>query len=157
MCKNSDAELDRLQEKAIALYLISVGMSHVLDQLTIQLSQEKKVKKLAILQLKYASVVVHTTMRQLDDVANVMQNLLSQPCMKVQYYTDLQMFTEYVMFEHSGGIVRKRARDWWRQVHKTNPPETTAKALEYSSQLRPPRKIRVWVNKKWPEVLSREF
>jgi len=80
----------------------------------------------------------------------------SPPCMRVCYYTGLQMFQEFIMFEH-GGMPAKRARDWWRQVHKTEPPKTTKEALQYSSQLRPPRKIRVWCNKKYPEVLSREF
>ncbi len=80
----------------------------------------------------------------------------SPPCMKIQYYTGLQMFQEFIMFEH-GGLMSKRARDWWRQVHKSEPPKTTQEALKHTSELKPPRKIRVWCNKKYPEVLSREF
>ncbi len=80
----------------------------------------------------------------------------SPQCMKIQYYTGLQMFQEFVMFEH-GGLPAKRAREWWRQASKTEPPQETKWALNRISELRPPRKIRVWVNRKYPEILSREF
>ena len=52
---------------------------------------------------------------------------------------------------------KKRARDWWRQRHAEEPPTTTYQALQRVSELRTPRRVRVWVNKKYPEVLSAEW
>ncbi len=80
----------------------------------------------------------------------------SLPCMKVQYYTGLQMFTEYVMFEHNG-MPSIRAKEWWKKTTHVKYPRNTMEALSYTNELRSPRKIKVWVNKKYPEVLSREF
>jgi DNA repair protein RadD len=82
--------------------------------------------------------------------------LISPPSIKVSYFTNLQMFNEWVMLEH-GGLVGKRARDWWRQRHYEEPPLTTYAALQRVSELRVPSRIRVWVNKKYPEVLSAEW
>jgi hypothetical protein len=47
--------------------------------------------------------------------------------------------------------------DWWRQRHKTEPPKTTQDALQFVSQLRVPKKIYVWVNKKYQEIVKTEF
>lgn len=80
----------------------------------------------------------------------------SPSMIKVSYFCNMQMFKEYICLEHSG-LAAKRARDWWRQVHKTPPPLTTDDALSKIAELRCPRRIRIWINKKWPEVLSREF
>lgn len=80
----------------------------------------------------------------------------SPQSMKVTYFCGMRMFREWIMFEHSG-LMQKKARDWWRQVHKSEPPKTTREALQFISELRPPKRIRVWCNKKYPEVLGREF
>lgn len=78
------------------------------------------------------------------------------PSIKVSYYSGLRMFNEWVCFEHSG-FVKKKARDWWRQRHAIEPPETTNEALKYVSELNVPKRIRVWVNRKYPEVLACEW
>jgi DNA repair protein RadD len=80
----------------------------------------------------------------------------SFPVIKVSYFTGLQKFDEWVCLEHSG-FPGKKARDWWRQRHADEPPATTDEALQYVARLRVPRRIRVWVNKKIPEVLSHEY
>ncbi|HEX2243005.1 MAG TPA: DEAD/DEAH box helicase family protein [Gammaproteobacteria bacterium] len=82
--------------------------------------------------------------------------LISPPSMKVSYFCGLQMFNEWVCLEHPG-FPGKRARDWWRQRHNEEPPVTTFEALRRCSELKQPRRIRVWVNKKNPEVLGHEF
>jgi DNA repair protein RadD len=76
--------------------------------------------------------------------------------MKVTYFTGMQMFREFVCLEHPG-LPGKIARDWWRQRHKSNPPSTINDALAYMSELRMPKRIRVWCNKKWPEIVGTEF
>lgn len=80
----------------------------------------------------------------------------SPTSIKVCYYSGLKMFNEYVCLEHPGHA-GKKARDWWRQRHDENPPATTAEALSKVSTLQPPRSIKVWTNKHYPEVLSYEF
>jgi DNA repair protein RadD len=82
--------------------------------------------------------------------------LISPPSMKVSYFCGLQMFNEWVCLEHPGGI-SKRARDWWRQRHREEPPATTYEALRRHSELRVPARIRVHTNKRYPEILGWEF
>lgn len=80
----------------------------------------------------------------------------SPPSIKVSYFCGLQMFNEWVCLEHSG-FAGKKARDWWRQRHEEEPPPTTYEALQKTSQLRTPAKIRVHLNKKHPEILGVEW
>lgn len=76
--------------------------------------------------------------------------------MRCDYYSGLQRFSEWVHFE-KGGLPGRKAREWWRQRHDADPPETVDEALTYVSQLRTPRRIRVWTNKKYPEILGHEY
>lgn len=83
--------------------------------------------------------------------------LLKPPSIKVSYFCGLQMFNEFVLLEH-GGLMSKRARDWWRLRHQSEPPPTTYQALQLTSELRMPARIRVHVNKQpYPEILSAEW
>lgn len=82
--------------------------------------------------------------------------MISPPSMKVSYICGLQMFSEWVCLEHSG-FASKRARDWWKQRHQLDAPTTTYEALRRASELRVPKRVRVWTNRKYPEVLSHEF
>lgn len=75
------------------------------------------------------------------------------PAIKVTYYCNLRNFTEYVCFEHEGYASRK-ARSWWRERAPGEPPKTTAEALALIGGLRTPTHLRVWVNKKYPEILT---
>lgn len=80
----------------------------------------------------------------------------SPPMMKVVYYCGLNPFKEYIMFEHPK--MAWKARRWWREREPwAQPPETTAEALERISKLRWPVAIRVWVNRKYPEILTYSF
>jgi DNA repair protein RadD len=88
---------------------------------------------------------------------NSAKNTTSPPMIKVEYYSGLQRFVEYVCPEHNKSYARKKYHDWWRQRHASEPPNTTAEALQLVSELRPPKRIRVWINKQYPEVLSYEY
>lgn len=80
------------------------------------------------------------------------------PCMKVQYLTGYQSFTEWVHLEQPyGTAAAKAARDWWRERHSVEPPATVDEALTYQSALRAPKRINVIVNRKYPEVISHEY
>ena len=81
----------------------------------------------------------------------------SPPSIKVSYFSGIRRFTEYVCIEHKAPFVRKKAMDWWRVRHAIEPPKTTDEALAYVSQLRVPTKIRVWVNRKYPEIMGTEW
>jgi len=76
--------------------------------------------------------------------------------LRCDYYSGIQRFSEWVQIE-KGGLPGHKARDWWRQRHNTEPPSTVDEALQYVSQLRVPRRIRVWTNKQYPEILSYEY
>lgn len=76
------------------------------------------------------------------------------PTIKVSYYCGLRMFNEWICLEHEG-YPRKKSRDWWRERAQDDfPPETTAEALGLIKDLKTPISIRVWINKKYPEILS---
>lgn len=95
------------------------------------------------------------------DVTSIIYNLHTTkrntpPSMRVDYNCGMQRFTEWICFEHTGFPLH-RAHQWWKQRHWTTPPATTREALERVSELRAPPRIRVWVNKSPPEVLSYEF
>lgn len=79
--------------------------------------------------------------------------------LKASYHCEgLKQFDEFVWLEGKQKELRgKKARDWWRQRHHTEPPETVDEALKFISELRPPSRIRVWVNKQYPEILGAEF
>lgn len=80
-----------------------------------------------------------------------------KPMIKVQYFCGLQMFSEYICFEH-GGFATKKAHDWWRtRAGTSQAPPTTDEALSYVTRLREPKTIRVWQNKKYPEVMGYEY
>ena len=75
------------------------------------------------------------------------------PSIKVSYYCGYNMFNEYVCIEHQGGA-RGKARRWWRERAGDDIPKTTAEALERTSALKTPTSLRVWINKKYPEIMS---
>jgi DNA repair protein RadD len=89
-------------------------------------------------------------------IYNAHNKVGSPTSMAVSYFCGLHMFREWICLEH-GGIAGKIARDWWRQVHKTEPPKTVSDALQHVSELRTPKRIKVIVNRKFPEIIGREF
>lgn len=77
----------------------------------------------------------------------------------VRYACGKHQYKEYIAFEsaHPGG--RKRAHDWWHQRTTRFIPTTSLDALRDAEAgwLRTPRRVRVWTNKRYPEILSCEF
>jgi DNA repair protein RadD len=79
------------------------------------------------------------------------------PTMRVSYFCNGHRFDEWVCFEHQG-YARKLAQEWWRKHHTSPVPTTTDEALAYIGQLRAPKRIRVWMNKKpYAEILGYEY
>lgn len=81
------------------------------------------------------------------------EKLGAEPSMKVTYYCGLRNFREYVCLQHAGYAGRK-ARMWWRERSHEEIPQTTDQALEAADALRVPSHLRVWINKKYPEILA---
>ncbi len=78
----------------------------------------------------------------------------SLPTLKVSYWSALTKYNEFICFEHTG-YAKHKANDWWKQRHRLEPPDTVDQALSVIAELRPPKSIRVWVNRKpYPEILS---
>lgn len=78
------------------------------------------------------------------------------PMLKVDYLCGMRQFSEFVLLQHPGPV-KAKARQWWRQRHPIDPPETVDEALHYQAQLKVPRRIAVWVNKQYPEVVRHEY
>lgn len=77
--------------------------------------------------------------------------------LRVNYLCGMRQFHELIFLEQHNTFAGKRARDWWTQRHWGEAPQTVDEALVYLPELRTPRRIRVWVNRPYPEVLSYEF
>lgn len=82
----------------------------------------------------------------------------AKPVMQASYRCGLQRFVEFIAFE-AGGYGSKRARDWWRERFPIDGfvPINADEALKYMDKLRTPVAIKVWVNKKYPEVVGYEY
>lgn len=81
------------------------------------------------------------------------------PVIKVSYFCTggLRMFSEYVGFDNTGFALTK-AHDWWRnRTKQAKYPPSTDEALKWVSLLPWPKRIKVQVNKKYPEVLGYEY
>lgn len=76
------------------------------------------------------------------------------PTLRVSYYTTgevPQKHEEWIAFEHEG-TARTRAENWWRErlplewPSSTPAPQTIQQALEWTSYLQIPKRLKVWVN-----------
>lgn len=75
------------------------------------------------------------------------------PMLKVSYYCGYRMFNEYVCPEHPDYAGRK-ARIWWKERSSMEMPTSTLAALDLSGTLKTPTQLRIWINKKYPEILA---
>lgn len=78
------------------------------------------------------------------------------PMLKVSYYSGFRMFNEYVCIEHEGFALHK-AKKWWKERTDIPFPETTEQALNVADTLQTCTSLRVWTNKKYPEIMAHCF
>jgi DNA repair protein RadD len=79
------------------------------------------------------------------------------PVLKVTYVCGIRAFYEYVCLEHSGYSLHN-AHSWWKKRMGTDvAPPTVDEAIRWTGNLKIPKKIQVWVNKKYPEIIVQEF
>ena len=82
------------------------------------------------------------------------QKMDRPPMIKVSYYCGYRMFEEYVCVEHEGFAGRK-ARQWLRErTNGAELPVTTMEALARAEDFKVPTHMKVWTNKKYPEIMS---
>lgn len=92
---------------------------------------------------------------KVDHITYAQHNKLgTQPSMKVTYYCGYKMFQEFVCLQHDIPGIRAKANRWWRQRSSDQAPPTVEAALELSEKLNAPTHIRVWINKKYPDILA---
>jgi DNA repair protein RadD len=76
------------------------------------------------------------------------------PSLRVSYYCGLKKFNEYIHFEMPGFLQRK-AKEWWTaRTDNAAMPETTTAAALWAPQLKVANRVRVWVNKPYPEIMA---
>ncbi len=76
--------------------------------------------------------------------------------LKVAYYSGInKSFYDYVCVEHDG-FAKRKALKWWKERAPEDiaMPATAREAIELSGMLRPVTHLRVWVNKKYPEIMN---
>lgn len=85
------------------------------------------------------------------------------PSLRLTYYSGLRnKFSDYIMPEHEG-FARRKSEALWREMFQATPfstapaelPATTAQALAAVSGLTMPTHLRVWINKQYPEILTK--
>jgi DNA repair protein RadD len=80
----------------------------------------------------------------------------SKSSLKVTYHCGLHQFREWICLEH-GGYAGRKAKEWWFRSLKNKVPATVDEALDRVKELPIPENIKVVVNKKYPEIISREY
>jgi DNA repair protein RadD len=99
---------------------------------------------------------------ELFDVTHVTYSLhqkrASRNSMRVTYMCGLKIFNEWVCFDSDSKFVRRKVVQWWNaRINDIPPPVTTTEALEHVSSLRKPTRIKVIVNRKYPEIVGAYF
>lgn len=84
--------------------------------------------------------------------------LLAAPMIKASYFAGFNKFDKFIGLEHKGRFLHD-SREWWRahNIYGHEPPLFTHEALRRTNELRWPKRIRVHLNKQYPEILSFEF
>jgi DNA repair protein RadD len=80
----------------------------------------------------------------------------SPTSLKVSYHCGLLRFSEWVCLEHLGPI-RYKAQQWWTDRTQAPVPQSIDEAVPYLGTLKVPDHVRVWINKKYPQVMSHIF
>jgi DNA repair protein RadD len=82
----------------------------------------------------------------------------------VSYHSGLRKPFRRWLFPGTGGFQKKQFFDWWRKAAYTaathEPPQSVEEFLARQVELKPARRIRVWMNpqkSKFPEVLNDEY
>lgn len=75
---------------------------------------------------------------------------------KISYHCALNTFYEWLCFNHQG-LAKHKSNLWWRLRSPYPPPLTTDDAMSRISELNTPTQIKVWLNRKYPQVIGANF
>lgn len=80
----------------------------------------------------------------------------TKPVLRATYQCGMLRFTEVQAFESNVPFAVNNAKRWWKQRFPQEGfvPSTVAEAMQFVDKLIPPKTIKVWVNKKFPEILD---
>ena len=79
------------------------------------------------------------------------------PSMRVTYYCGYRNFNDFVCVDYPDFAGRK-ARTWMRErLDGIDIPTTTAQALHMADFFKVPTHLRIWVNKKYPEIMAYSY
>lgn len=95
------------------------------------------------------------------DVESVTYTVHRKPnkadCLRVSYFAKLHKFQEFVHFEQHG-VFKRKAHEWWRDRTLAPVPVTTQEAANLApTVLEVPKKILVWINTTFPEIMKVSF
>lgn len=89
---------------------------------------------------------------KVDHIVYSKHEKIGRPDMlKVTYYCGLERYVDYVCVAHTDWAGRK-AQKWWKKRSIHEMPMQIDKAIELVESLSAPTHLRVWVNKKYPEI-----
>jgi DNA repair protein RadD len=101
---------------------------------------------------------------KVDHITYLKKERGKYPSLQVAYYCGFRVFYSHVCFEHpQGDFARKKAIDWWRERFPGGKdemvPTKVDDALAYHDNIGipPSTHLKIWVNKKYPEILKHCF
>lgn len=112
---------------------------------TLELVKQNKQAEIPIIQSFNVNRVIYTQKQKTGKA----------PYIVATYFCGMDAFKENIFPENYR--YPKTYYDWWRMRHRSEPPRTTVEAMAKNSELRAPKRIRVHLNKEYPEILSVEF
>lgn len=119
---------------------------------------QTKLKQAASTQALVKMDVPITETFKVDHITTIAhKTVANDTVMKVSYYCGYKCFVEFIGIDHPNGGMRKKARDWWRARSTEEIPETTEQLIHLSDAIMPPTHLRVWTNKKYPEIMAACF
>lgn len=75
------------------------------------------------------------------------------PMARISYYCGHRKFEEFICPEHTN-YASVKARQWWRLRSENPMPTNTDEAMKQMEHLPHATHLRVWVNKKFPEIMA---
>jgi DNA repair protein RadD len=75
--------------------------------------------------------------------------------LKVSYWCGYLCYEQYICFGHTPySFPHNKAKEWWWKRTNLSVPVTINEALSLVREVKQPTHIRIWVNKKFPEILD---
>lgn len=141
---------------ARAAFCIDCGNKHIFDTKLIDTASTTELVSPGpeIVMIDVTGPVIYTPYQPKEKADGTQ----SPMCLRVEYHCRNRRFTEMLWPQHPKSFLVHRFHEWWKQRHLAEPPATLYDVQFYVHQLRKPKQIRVWTNKKpYPEVMGAIF